>query len=191
MHFTAFDGHTKLAAGPLSEVVRAVAIGRDRPDCAAVLVFEDRTGAQIDLDLRGSIEEIIARYQALEAHASAPAAPAGPEIPRNPGRPRLGVVPREVTLLPQHWEWLAAQPGGASVTIRKLVEQARRTGANDERVRVARETAYRFLYAVGGNLPQFDEVSRALFAGDQPRLESLTADWPRDVRDYLLARLRS
>ncbi|MEN9508778.1 MAG: hypothetical protein RLZZ621_1341 [Gemmatimonadota bacterium] len=191
MHFTAFYGHTKLAAGPLLEVVRAVAIGRDRPDCAAVLVFEDRTGAQVDLDLRGSIEEIIARYQALEAHASAPAAPAGPEIPRNPGRPRLGVVPREVTLLPQHWEWLAAQPGGASVTIRKLVEQARRAGANDERVRVARETAYRFLYAVGGNLPQFDEVSRALFAGDQPRLESLTADWPRDVRDYLLARLTS
>jgi hypothetical protein len=99
------------------------------------------------------------------------------------------VVGREITLLPQQWEWLGRQPGGASVTLRKLVEQARRDGAAEEQRRLAREAAYRFLYVVAGNLPGFEEVSRALFAGDTGRMAELMAEWPEDIRGYALARL--
>jgi len=98
----------------------------------------------------------------------------------------MGVVPREVTLLPRHWEWLAAQPGGASVTLRKLVEEARRHGATKDRQREAQERAYHFMSALAGNLPGFEEATRALFANDGPRLSEVTAAWPPDVRTYAL-----
>src|SRR4029079_4156101 len=65
--------------------------------------------------------------------------------PRGRGRPRLGVVAREGTLLPRHWEWLGTQPGGASVVLRKLVEEARRANGDADRTRAARDAAYRFM----------------------------------------------
>ena len=105
---------------------------------------------------------------------------------RGPGRPKLGVVPREVTLLPRHWEWLGAQPGGASVALRKLVEQARRSSGGEDRIRLARESAYRFLTAIAGNLGGFEEALRALFAGERARFEAETVAWPGGVRDYAL-----
>ena len=104
--------------------------------------------------------------------------------PRGPGRPKLGVVAREVTLLPRHWEWLAQQPGGASVAIRKLVEEARRTGEDRDRVRQAQEAAYRFMSAMAGNKPHYEDAIRALFAGEAARFEKLIAEWPADVRDH-------
>jgi hypothetical protein len=107
-----------------------------------------------------------------------------PEPPRGPGRPKLGVVAREVTLLPRHWEWLNAQPGGASVALRKLVEEARRQNGEKDRVRRARETAYRFMAAMAGNYESFEEAARALFAGDRPRFATMIAAWPQDIRDH-------
>jgi uncharacterized protein len=104
--------------------------------------------------------------------------------PRGPGRPKLGVVAREVTLLPRHWEWLAQQPGGASVALRKLVEEARRANKDKDRVRQAQEAAYRFIAAMGENKPHYEEVARALFAGDAARFEAWTASWPSDVREH-------
>lgn len=169
-----------MMSGPLGSVAVAFAGAQSAGTTDPLLIFEDETGKQIDVDTRGSSAEIEARYR-----TPAPAA----DVPRGPGRPRLGVVAREVTLLPGQWEWLASQPGGASVTLRKLVEQARKHGAADERVRTAREATYRFLSAIGGNLPDYEEVTRALFAGRISDMEAYMHAWPADVRVHALAML--
>jgi hypothetical protein len=135
-----------------------------------VLVFDDITGSQIDLDIRGKSRKIEDDRQVAE--------------PRGRGRPRLGVVAKEVTLLPRHWDWLNVQPGGASVALRKLVDEARRTSGDRDRVRAAQEAAYRFMSATAGNLPGFEEATRALFAYDRRKFAQLIADWPEDVRDF-------
>ncbi|MCI4678319.1 DUF2239 family protein [Rhodoblastus acidophilus] len=137
---------------------------------ARVLVF-DEAGRQVDLDFRDEAHE--------SATGAAPPAPAAET--RGRGRPKLGVVAREVTLLPRHWDWLNAQPGGASVALRKLVENARRENAESDRRREAREAAYRFLSAIAGDLPGFEEASRALFAGDRARFAENVSGWPGDV----------
>lgn len=177
--YTAFEGTTRLAAGTLASVALAVARAERRPGHGPLLVFDDRSGEQIDLDLRGSDAELQARF------GVPPPAPDAPP-PRGRGRPRLGVVAREVTLLPRHWDWLAAQPGGASVALRRLVEDARKAAPDRARQRQQRERAYRFMSAIAGNLSGFEEASRALFAGDRGRLEAHTAAWPPDVRAHAL-----
>jgi uncharacterized protein len=184
-HFTAFEGQRRFAAGALADVALAVKRAEQRPASEPVLIFNDATGCAIDLDLRGNTEDVLAR---LARHSSAPStAEAETQAePRGRGRPKLGVVAREVTLLPRHWEWLNAQPGGASVALRKLVEQARRAGGDAERARATRDTAYHFMSAMAGNLPGFEEASRALFADDRRRFTSLIAAWPADIRDHLV-----
>src|SRR6202012_4659413 len=130
----------------------------------------DETGRTIDVDTRGTQQQVIARLAGIarayarsaDTESEATEAGAG----RGRGRPRLGVVAREVTLLPRHWDWLAAQPGGASVTLRKLVEQARRTVSEKDRMRAAQERADHFMLAMAGNFKDFEEASRALFADD-------------------------
>jgi len=159
--FTAFHGQRIVAHGPLHEVAQAVG-----NKTGVALVYDDATGRVIDLD---------PRYP--------PQAPAEAE-PRGRGRPKLGVVAHEVTLLPRHWDWLSSQPGGASVAIRKLVEEARRSSGDRDRKRAAQEAAYRFMSAMAGNLPGFEEAVRALFADDLRRFSGLIASWPEDVRDY-------
>ena len=177
--FTAFEGPRRLVSGPLAEV--ALVIKRaERRASEPVAIFSDATGRAIDLDLRGSDEEILAR---LPQHVPAESAP---EPPRGRGRPKLGVVAREVTLLPRHWEWLNAQPGGASVALRKLVEAARRDTGSLDRSRAARDAAYHFMSAMAGNLPGFEEASRALFAGDRQKFTGLIAAWPDDIRDHIV-----
>jgi hypothetical protein len=184
---TAFIGDRLLATGPLQPV--ALAAHREARDAdAALLVFEDATGAQVELDLRGSQAQVRARYAPPQAPAPEPASdPEENAVPvRGRGRPRLGVVAREVTLLPEHWDWLASQPGGASVALRKLVHEAARAGAERDRLRRAQERSYRAMVALAGNRRNFEEAARALFAGDRDRLRELIASWPRDVRDYLM-----
>lgn len=144
------------------------------------MVFDDATGREVDLDVRGTPEQIAARYAKLAEPAEPEEAPAA----RGRGRPKLGVIAREVTLMPRHWDWLGQQPGGASVALRKLVEQARKASGDRDRVRAAQEAAYRFMSAIGGNLPDFEEASRALFAYDRRRFSELIAGWPEDIRDY-------
>lgn len=178
--FTAFEGSRRIAAGELADVVAKAKQVLDRGDRAPVLLFDDRTGRQVDVDFRGDLKVVQARL------APAPESHAEPvdEPPRRPGRPRLGVVGREVTLLPRHWEWLNAQPGGASVALRKLVDQARRANEGRDRIRAAQESAYRFMSAMAGNEPNFEEAARALFAGDRTKFHVMIDAWPIDVRDH-------
>jgi hypothetical protein len=179
---TAFEGSRRIAAGEVAEVALKVKKVVDRGPRGPVLVFDDTTSESIELDLRGTVEEV-ARRLAAQAPAARPPEPA-PEEARGPGRPKLGVVAREITLLPRHWEWLARQPGGASVTLRKLVEEARKAGAGKERVRQAQDAAYRFMSVMAGDRPGFEEATRALFAGKQGRFEELVEGWPADVREH-------
>src|SRR5205809_7214083 len=158
--FTVFEGQRRLITGTLAEV--ALVMKRAGRTAAPIILFSDATGRSLDLDLRGTDDEIIARLPAAAPASPAPEAPASE--PRGRGRPKLGVVAREVTLLPRHWEWLNAQPGGASVALRKLVDEARRASGDKDRERQARDAAYHFMSTMAGNLPQFEEASRALFA---------------------------
>ena len=170
--YTAFLGDTKIAHGPLAEVAVAVGhAGNDQP----VLIFDDTTGHQLDVDTRGSDDDIRARY----THA---------QPPRGRGRPKLGVVPREVTLLPRHWDWLNKQPGGASAALRRLVDAVRRENGAELRAqtRAAHEGAYAFMHAIAGNYPGFEEASRALFADDRVRFTEQVAHWPSDVRAHVM-----
>lgn len=168
---TVFHQHRKVAAGSHPEIALFL---KDKPQGGDFLVFDDATGRHIDLDLR-STKPII---------PTEPPAPPEATEPRGRGRPRLGVIAREVTLLPSHWDWLNSQPGGASVALRKLVEAARRSSGDRDRVRAAQESTYRFISAIAGNLPGFEEASRALFAYDRRRFGDLIAAWPEDIRDY-------
>jgi hypothetical protein len=184
--YTAFLGHRRIANGGLPEVARSVAWHARRTPDAPVLVFNDSTGAQADVDPRAA-----AHVAARAAQVAAPlvddapdAAPASP--PRAPGRPRLGVVAREVTLLPRHWEWLALQPGGASVALRRLVDEARKARGTQDACRAAQERTYRFLTAIAGNLPDYEEALRALFAGNRDGFGAAMAPWPDDIRQYAL-----
>lgn len=174
--YTAFLEGRRLATGPLHEVAVAVLRAQQTQPGALPLIFSDDSGRSADLDLRGGEEAVAARYT-----VAAPAV-----APKGRGRPKLGVVAREVTLLPEQWDWLAAQPGGASVALRKLVHEARRQGGDRDRIRHARERAYHVMSALAGDLAGFEEASRALFAGDPDRLEAQMAAWPDEVRTYVL-----
>jgi uncharacterized protein len=179
--YIAFEGERRIAAGDLQAVARAAKQTLDQRKDASVLIFNGSTSEPVDLDFRGGLADVLARLPTPNGTA-----PAEPELPpnRGPGRPKLGVVAREVTLLPRHWEWLAQQAGGASVAIRKLVEEARRGGDDKDRIRRAQEAAYRFMSAMAGNKPHFEEATRALFAPDPVRFKALIAGWPADVRDH-------
>ncbi len=182
---TAFAGHHRIASGELRHVALLTRTAAARSLDVAIMVFDDRTGRQIELDLRGTVADLMKRLDAPGAGMDIVVDETTPPTRRNgPGRPRLGVVAREVTLLPRHWQWLSAQPGGASVALRKLVEDARRTHAGGDRRRAAQESAYRFMTAMAGDAPGFEEAIRALFAADARRFEERTSHWPDDVREH-------
>jgi uncharacterized protein len=177
---TAFGGVKRICSGTLSAVALQAKAVFDRGETAPVLIFDDATANLIDVDYRGSRDDVLKRL----LHELPQQARAEPEAVRGPGRPRLGVVAREVTLLPRHWQWLSSQPGGASVALRKLVDEARRTNIEKDRVRQSQEAAYRFMSAMAGDAPGFEEAARALFAGDEHRFEQCVGVWPEDVRDH-------
>ncbi len=162
-----------IAAGELKSVLAEMKKRFDADHGVMMLVFEDATGRQVDFDLRGTGEEVLSR--ALPALART-----------GPGRPKLGVVSREISLLPRHWEWLEEQPNGASAALRRLVEEARRREQGRHRVRLALDRTARFMSAMAGDRPGFEEATRALYAKDRKRLEMLTNKWPGDVRKHML-----
>jgi uncharacterized protein len=170
--FVAFAGPRLVAAGDLRETARGARRALDQGVKRELLVFDAESSEPLELDLRGSVEQVLARLPGPTATS------------RGPGRPRLGVVAREVTLLPRHWEWLAAQPGGASAALRRLVEQARTASAGNDRRRRALDSAYRFMSATLGDQHGFEEATRALFACDAARFTARIAGWPRDLRDH-------
>ena len=155
MRFTAFSGFSHVASGTLPEVYAACR------DLSGALIFDEETGRVVDIDHRFPPTEEASR----------------------PGRPKLGVVAREVTLLPRHWDWLSAQPGGASVALRKLVEEARRDPKS--KMRVARDSLYRFSAAMVGNAPGYEEAMRALYAGQKEDFLAHIEAWPDDIRAKL------
>ncbi|MGX1307460.1 hypothetical protein AB7M35_002180 [Amorphus suaedae] len=181
--FTAFAGTRRIASGSAGDVAvalkRAVEAGE-----AGLLVFEDAAGRSVDFDLGGPPEQVRARADAAQAQGAGSSQL--DDAPRGRGRPRLGVVGREVTLLPRHWDWLAGQPGGASVALRKLIDEKRAAGRTDAAVLSARTAADSVMGALAGDLPNYEEASRALYRGDADRYANLLAEWPRDVRSYVL-----
>ncbi len=180
--YTAFAGTSRISSGDVSTMLlgakRCLDAGEDRP----ILIFEDQTGIQIDFNLRGTSDEVLSNL-AVHPHFSPPSPL--PDRKPGPGRPNLGVVSREVSLLPRHWEWLGQQPSGASAAIRRLVDEARKRSAGKDRARQARDAAAKFMWTMAGNQPGFEEASRALYARDRGRFDALTAAWPEDIREYL------
>jgi hypothetical protein len=177
---TAFAGHQCIASGELRHVALKAKQVFDNGQHQPILVFEDASGKVVELPLELPAADLLRTLNAKPVEGATPAVlPA-----RSPGRPRLGVVAREITLLPRHWDWLAAQPGGASVTLRRLVEDARKVTTDSDRRRVAQEATYRFMHALAANLPDYEDATRALFAGDFARFEDALAHWPEDVRDH-------
>jgi hypothetical protein len=174
--FIAFAGTNCVGRGTLLEAALGAKRAIDEDAGNRVLVLDAETSEPVELDLRGTPEEVAARIPAGPAEAP-------PRSP-SPGRPKLGVVAREVTLLPRHWEWLNRQPGGASVTLRKLVEEARRSTAGAQRRRLAQEACYRFMTDLAGDEPGYEEALRALYASDRVRFDALTEAWPEDIRAH-------
>jgi hypothetical protein len=167
MTYTAFVGDSVIASGSLAEIFPILKKSFERDPGALILTFTDQTGEQVDFDLRKAV----------------PAASS--EEPRvGPGRPKLGVVSREISLLPRHWEWLQEQSGGASAAIRRLIDEERKRDPEKFGRLMATKAAGRFMSALAGNLPGYEEASRALYGGDSVRFRELIALWPVDVRDY-------
>lgn len=193
---TAFEGSRCIASGALREVALATKPVVDSWASSIspppILIFEDASSEVVELDWRGTLADFEARLNALDVMMTQamPAAPmeeppAAVDAPRGPGRPKLGVSAREVTLLPRHWEWLARQPGGASVVLRKLVETARLASETKDRVRHCGAVTYKFMSTMAGHEAGFEEASRALFAGDQAGFTARIGAWPGDVQAHL------
>lgn len=169
-----FAEYKRIAQGNTAEVLAQL---RERRDDTPYLVFDEQTGEQLDVDVHNRAG-VVPHAASADAHD---------EAPRGVGRPKLGVVAREVTLLPRHWDWLNRQPGGASVALRRLVQEASRVNADRDAVRASREATYRFMTAIAGALPGFEEATRALFAGERNRFEGFIDAWPADLRTHLQA----
>lgn len=182
----AFAKHKQIALGEPKEVAALVKRFVDGHLEVPVVILDATSSRPVEVDLRGSVATVLKRLPSTTVDTPPSTEASAGEAPRGPGRPKLGVVAREVTLLPRHWDWLASQPGGASVALRKLVEWAQRKSAESDRLREATESAYRFMHALAGNEAGFEEASRALFAGNLARLNNEVARWPRDVRTHLL-----
>ena len=169
--YTAFAGTRRIAAGNRDSILAEVKQYTDS-NADGVLIFEDLTGKQVDFDFSGSMDDVLERGRARI-------------VRMRPGRPKLGVVGREVSLLPRHWEWLEDQPNGISAAIRRLVDEARKREPGAQRARRLRDGIARFMWSMGGDLPNFEEATRALYGETDARLDELIASWPADVREHI------
>ncbi|HSQ64232.1 MAG TPA: DUF2239 family protein [Polyangiaceae bacterium] len=174
LSYVAFAGARRVAAGQLRDVLGVLKRRYEKAPSDLILVFAVETGRQVDFDLRGSLDEVLERYDATAA--------------RGPGRPRLGVTSREVSLLPRHWEWLDEQPSGISAALRRLVEHAIKNQPGRQRAQRIRNALNGVLTAIAGDRPHYEEATRALFAGDTARFETLIERWPRDIREFAVER---
>lgn len=184
---TAFDGIRCIASGELQQVAGKVKKLIDQGDALSVLIFDDVSSELVEVDFRGTREDVLKslEHRILMVESTSEELSSEPASQRGPGRPKLGVVPREVTLLPRHWEWLNRQPGGASVALRKIVEEARRMNSERDILRLSQESLYRFMHAMTGDLPGFEEATRALFAQDPEKFNEIVALWPVDIREQV------
>ncbi len=180
---TAFEETHCIASGSLPEVVKKVKKAMDEREPRSILIFDDSTSELVEVDFRGMLKDVLRR---LDARTISEQLNKEQEKQPGPGRPKLGVISREVSLLPRHWDWLNAQPGGASVALRKLVEDARRINRTRDRVRRAQEVTYRFMSAMAGNMPDFEEAARALFRGNVENFQKYVGPWPSDIRNHIV-----
>jgi hypothetical protein len=181
----AFAGDVCIASGELSCVALAAKKAVTKARHKTVLLFNASTSEPVEIDLRGSCEDVLARLPPPPIVPDGADAADKAEAPRRAGRPRLGVISREVTLLPRHWDWLGSQPGGASVALRKLVEHAMRANAGKDRIRTSQNAAYKFMSVMAGDRAGFEDASRALFTADAQKFNKLISAWPEDIRDHL------
>jgi hypothetical protein len=187
--FIAFEGETLIADGNQLEVALRLKKQGAEPALrrGEVLIFAGADGRQIDLHLSGSESDIERRYGGATESAApivgigGKAAAAGAEK-KTRGRPKLGVIGREVTLLPRHWAWLDTQRGGASATLRRLVDAERKASVDSDYRRASQDRANRFMSAMAGDLKGFEEATRALYAGNREGFESASASWAHDIR---------
>ena len=100
-----------------------------------------------------------------------------------PSEPRRG-LPRGITAAAP-LGMAGTEPNGASAAIRRLVDEARKRDPEGERAREAATASSRFMSAIAGNMPGFEEASRALFAHDGARFADLISAWPGDIRAQL------
>ena len=175
-----FDGDSIVRQGPILEIAKYLKRKRAIHKSGQVIMFDSESGHQADLDLSGSSAELEERYLTFGESESTESALADSAPKR--GRPKLGVVGREVTLLPRHWDWLETQSGGASAALRRLVDQARKEMSGKEMIRQSQDAAQRFMTAIAGNLPGYEEAVRALYACDKARFDHETTNWPADIR---------
>ena len=178
--YVAFEGDRRISAGSLRVVARVARAALGRRGAGSILIFDSNTGRPVDINWRDTSAAMEARPVTRGTNIAASA-------PRGPGRPKLGVVAREVTLLPLHWEWLAQRPGGASVALRALIDEARRSAEGGDGIRQARDVTYRFMSTIAGDKPHYQEAIGALFANEPTRFKQLIAAWPADVRDFALS----
>ncbi len=180
---TSFAGSRMIASGNLLDVVVQTKLRLDAGEQENILIFDDESSNLIEIDFRGQLETLKSRLK-LQSNIGigSTSTEAGA---RGRGRPKLGVVAREVTLLPRHWEWLNQQPGGASVALRKLVEDAKRANTYKDERRAAQESTYKFMSAMAGNLAGFEEATRALFASNASRFYEQMESWPPDITAHV------
>jgi hypothetical protein len=181
----AFAGPRCIASGGLEEVALKAKAWADGGERVPAVIYDDATGLPVYPDLRGTREDVLRKLDARRAREADVSEDTEAPKRSGPGRPKLGVVSREVSLLPRHWEWLNAQPSGASAALRRLVEEAMRRGQGRERTRKAQEAAGRFMLAVAGDLPAYEEASRAFYAKDYARFDRLIHPWPADIREHV------
>jgi hypothetical protein len=182
--YTAFQGERHLMSGAIAKVGHAAKAAFDAVPELPLQIFDDSTGREIDLHLHGSATEVqrrLAMQFPLPEEESTEDEGETTPTSRSRGRPKLGVIAREVTLLPRHWDWLNAQPGSASVALRKLIDEARQKYAARDRRLQAQNAAYHFMSAIAGDKVNFEEASRALFAHDQTCFNALISAWPQDI----------
>ena len=181
---SAFIGHKLLKSGPLIEVVLAMKEEVAKDKFAQILCFIDETGAMVDFDLSGTNEQVIAKLlKNNPPHTNDAQETQIKDAPKS-GRPKLGVIAREVTLLPRHWEWLSTQRGGASATLRRLVELAAKESVSNEARKNAQNSTYRFLQNIAGDFENYEEVLRAIFADNFEKVRKLMQNWPQDIQNY-------
>ena len=179
--YTVFDGPKLILQGSLSDVIVRVKKRMGKIENSSFLICNDSNGQTLDFNFQGSEKDVLKR---LETFVSPQPAISKNKETVGPGRPKLGVVAREVSLLPRHWEWLALQEGGASVTIRKLVDEAKKKFAEGSSVKQAQERVYKFMSVMAGDLEGYEEALRALYKKDAKKFALEIQAWPEDIKKH-------
>jgi hypothetical protein len=184
--YTAFENHQRIAQGTLIEIATAIKKRLGKASHGDAILFSDATGKVMEINFQGNLKTVLQRLAVFQTDTKNPETK-NVETQPGPGRPKLGVVSREISLLPNQWEWLASQPGGASPVLRRLVDEARRKANTEPTPAQLQEKAYRFLSVIAGDLPLYEEALRALYQSDQKKFITAMKSWPEAISSYALA----